>query len=99
MANTLYKANETDIYQLTGCLSNCDKYEYELQPMTDIVTTVTEGNFGLANTIDLGIVFTDGRHELKEQVREDGKNLSLIIMQKNCYSYCIISSVHNLRQG
>ena len=81
MANMLYKANETEIYQLTGCLSNCDKFEYEVQPMTDIVTTVTEGDFGLANTIDLGFVFTDGRHELKEQVGKDGNNLSL--KQKN----------------
>ena len=83
MANMLYKANETEIYQLTGCLSNCDKFEYEVQPMTDIVTTVTEGDFGLANTIDLGFVFTDGRHELKEQVGKDGKNLSLKLKHKN----------------
>ena len=82
MANMLYKANETEIYQLTGCLSNCDKFEYDVTPMTDIVTTVTEGNFGWANTIDLGFVFKDGRHELKEQVGELGKNLSLMTMQK-----------------
>ena len=71
MANKLYKANETEIYELTGCLSNCDKYEYEVQPMTDIVTTIDEGHSYYANTIELGLVFTNGRHELKEQVKPD----------------------------
>ena len=68
MANRLYKANETEIYELTGCLSNCDKYEYDVKPMTDIVTTVYDTESIHANTMDLGFVFTNGRHELKEQV-------------------------------
>ena len=69
MANKLYKADETDTHKLTGCLSNCDKYEYHVQPMTDIVTTTQEGESSFANTIELAFVFTNGRHELKEQVR------------------------------
>ena len=71
MANMLYRANETETYELTGCLSNCDKYEYDVQPMTDMVTTVSEGKTFFANTVELGFVFANGRHELKEQVRSE----------------------------
>ena len=42
----LYKANETEIYNLTGCLSNCDKFYYDTQPMTDIVVRERENEFG-----------------------------------------------------
>ena len=73
MVNKLYKANETETYELTGCLSNCDKYEYDVQPLTDIVTTVSDGKSAFANTIELGFMFTNGRHELKEQVKPDNK--------------------------
>ena len=38
----LYQANETQIYDRTGCLSNCDKFYYDAQPMTDIVVKETE---------------------------------------------------------
>ena len=69
MANKLYMANETEIYELTGCLSNCDKYQYEVEPMTDIITLVDEVKTRYANTMELKFVFTDGRHELKEQVK------------------------------
>ena len=76
MTNTLFKANETEIYELTGCLSTCDKYEYEVQPMTDIVTTVDQGHDPFANTMELKFVFTNGRHELKEQVKPEEKYIS-----------------------
>ena len=42
----LYKGNETEIYNLTGCLSNCDKFYYDTQPMTDIVVREIENAFG-----------------------------------------------------
>ena len=71
LANKLYKANETEIYEMTGCLSKCDKYEYDVQPMTDIVTTDSPAGSHLDNTIELRFIFTNGRHELKEQVTHE----------------------------
>ena len=56
---------------MTGCLSKCDKYEYDVQPMTDIVMTDSPAGSFLSNTIELRFIFTNGRHELKEQVTHD----------------------------
>ena len=60
----LLDANETEIFDLTSCLSTCDKYEYSSQPM---IETATHPSINLTNIINLGFVFQSGRHELKEQ--------------------------------
>ena len=60
----LLDANETEIFDLTGCLSTCDIYEYSSQPM---IETATHPSENLTNIIKLGFVFQSGRHELKEQ--------------------------------
>ena len=68
--NKLYKANESEIYEITGCLSNCNKYHYDAQPMTDIEVIKTDyGNKQPPNnTLELSFVFTNGHHEVKEEV-------------------------------
>ena len=42
MNDKLYKANETEIYDLTGCISNCHKYYYDVQPKTDLKVKVID---------------------------------------------------------
>ena len=42
MNDKLYKANETQIYDLTGCLSACHKYYYDVQPMTDLKVVIID---------------------------------------------------------
>ena len=36
MNDKLSKANDTQIYDLTGCISTCHKYYYDVQPMSDL---------------------------------------------------------------
>ena len=60
----LLDAYETEIFELTGCLSTCDKNEYSSQPMIETATVPSDN---LTNIIRLGFVFQSGRHELKEQ--------------------------------
>ena len=42
MNDKLYKANETEIYDLTGCISNCHKYYYDVQQKTDLKVEVID---------------------------------------------------------
>ena len=68
LTTKLYLADENEIYELTDCLSTCEKFEYAVQPMTDL--TITEENDKTkANTLRLQFYFTTGRHELREQVK------------------------------
>ena len=68
--NKLYKTNESEIYEITGCLSNCIKYHYDAQPMTNM--EVNEFDYGNeqppSNTIEMSFIFTNGHHEVKEEV-------------------------------
>ena len=36
----LANSNENTVYNLTGCLSSCDKFEYEIQPYTPLTNAV-----------------------------------------------------------
>ena len=73
--NKLYKANETQIYDLTGCLSNCNKYHYDAEPMTGVIAkeyesgTYEEEYRPTFNFLDLQFIFKDGHHEVKEEVK------------------------------
>ena len=42
MNDKLYKANETEIYELTGCISNCHKYYYDVQPKTELKVKIID---------------------------------------------------------
>ena len=64
----LYEAAENEIYEMTGCLSTCDKYEFAVQPMTDLTLTKTTDE-KKANTMRLAFYFTSGRHDLREEVQ------------------------------
>ena len=63
-------ASENELFDLTGCLSTCDKFEYSVRPMTDL----TDGDSFEAdsetdlNLLTLKFYFASGRHEVKEQV-------------------------------
>ena len=66
----LFKANETEIYDLTGCLSNCNKYIYDAQPMGETdVEIYDQGQYDklTPNTVNLRFIFTNGHHEVKEE--------------------------------
>ena len=64
----LYEAAENEIYEMTGCLSTCDKFEFAVQPMTDLTLTKTSSE-EKANTVSLSFYFTTGRHDLREEVK------------------------------
>ena len=64
----LYEAAENEIYEMTGCLSTCDKFEFAVQPMTDLTLTKTTSE-EKANTVRLAFYFTTGRHDLREEVK------------------------------
>ena len=62
----IYEGNETEIFMLTGCLSTCDKYDYAIQPLTNLQATETD--LFRPTTLRLTFVITTGRVEEKEQV-------------------------------
>ena len=57
----LVEANETEIFDITGCLSTCDIYEYSVESQIEYVYPSER------NMFQLGFQFKSGRHELKEQ--------------------------------
>ena len=59
-----YTINDTEIFRLTGCLSNCDKYHYTAQPRSEVKKTWT---FNKPST-GITFVFPNGKNEVKEQV-------------------------------
>ena len=86
--NKIYEGNETEIYNLTGCLSSCDKYAYTIQPLTAlraskpvVVGNSRDGLEGLMlaptmnNRFTMKFVIPTGSHEQKEQV-----NMALIYL-------------------
>ena len=58
-----YAVNDTQIYQLTGCMSSCDKYHFSTHPRSDL-------KFYHSNISSLMISFMipNGHNEVKEQV-------------------------------
>ena len=64
----LYQSDENDIFELTGCLSTCDKYEYDVQPETALQKLDTEtAENGEPNLLRLTFYYLSGRHEVREQ--------------------------------
>ena len=68
----LYFADENEVFELTGCLSPCNKFEYAAMPTTDLRKDIPIPGWGdnAASTNQLTILFyfTAGRHEVREQV-------------------------------
>ena len=82
----LVRANETEIFELTGCLSTCEKYEYFAQPrVASLLKTPSE-----KDKLQVGFVFKSGRHERKEQVCNSTfqhKSRKKYYLQYNVYDF------------
>ena len=69
----LFSANDKDIFDMTGCLSMCDKYAYTTQQLggmqyidaADILDAQMRPN---TSTLTLILYYSDVEHELREQV-------------------------------
>ena len=72
ISKKLYQADENEAFELTGCLSTCDKYEYLIQPETTLHkvedVTINPGIDGTSHELRLKFYFLSGRHEVNEQV-------------------------------
>lgn len=57
--------NDNDIFNLTGCLSMCKKYAYNVQQIeTTQYRKAEDGN----TTLTLALYYSNVEHELREQV-------------------------------
>ena len=67
MNKELFKANDNEIFRLTGCLSKCNKYEYVAFPWgTTSSMELDDPKFN--QTLDMKIYYTNVEHELRQQV-------------------------------
>ena len=67
MNRRLLKSNDDEIFKLTGCLSKCDYYMYDSEPLSRLTNYPTfEAN--LNNTMLINLWFPTGRHQVLEQV-------------------------------
>ena len=64
ISKQLFDANEKEIFNITGCLSSCEKFEYNIQPSGDI----NYFDYGM-NTGWLHLYFKKAEHEFREQVK------------------------------
>ena len=89
LSHKISDGNETEIFKLTGCLSSCNKYEYTVQPLTNLRTFKSD-IYG--NSYKIKFVIPSGRHVEKTQVR---------ILRFSKFRigilYILILAVHNLR--
>ena len=69
LTKQLDEADMNKIYELTGCLSTCDKYEYSVLPDNQLNKfKYNQSNLKEPNAMALKFYFLTGRHEVKEQV-------------------------------
>ena len=68
----LDRANGTEIFVLTGCLSKCDKYSYTAQARDDLQIIDCKHP---ENTLDITFGFPSGLHEIREQVTSQNQKL------------------------
>ena len=65
----LSQSDENEIFEMTGCLSTCDKYEFDVIPETALQKNrLRSAKKGEPNSLMLTFYFLSGRHEVKEQV-------------------------------
>lgn len=65
--NKLYPANSNQIYNMTGCLSKCDRYSYAIKPTTDLTRPTWNKN---NDSIALWLYVSTGETEVREQYIE-----------------------------
>ena len=78
--NIQYAVNDTEIFWLTGCLANCDKYHYIANPGNDLVEYDMWMNPHLARTVKIHFMFSNGRNEVKEQVLNENAREQTLVM-------------------
>ena len=61
-----YAINDTVLFNLTGCLSKCDKFNYIAHPRTEL--QMYRPRIGQDSSFEISFVIPNGRNELKEQV-------------------------------
>ena len=89
----LDQADENKIFELTGCLSTCDKYEYAVQPYTSLNKMKhNQSQMEEPNALGLKFYFLTGKHEVKEQVIFKIDITSLYV-----FIHFLLLQVHNLR--
>ena len=66
MNKQLFAANDKELFDLTGCLSMCEKYAYSAQQ--ESATTYMENPDSTNNTLMLILYYSNVEHELREQV-------------------------------
>ena len=66
--NKLYPANSNQIYNMTGCLSKCDRYSYAIKPTTDLTRPTWNKN---NDSIALWLYVSTGETEVREQVSKE----------------------------
>ena len=62
------KGDESEIYELTGCLSNCDHFKYAVDHQDFAAGNAFETNPLFNNTLKLELVFKQSNYEMKEEV-------------------------------
>ena len=61
-------AEDNGIFELTGCLSKCDKYKYNAWPLNDLQNYPPEDNNWPNNTLWISFIVPSAEYELREQV-------------------------------
>ena len=67
MNEQLFSANDKKIFNITGCLSMCDKYAYTSQQILGM-QYVEASNIN-TSTLTLQLSYSNVEHELREQVK------------------------------
>ena len=63
----LVNSDDNEIFELTGCLSKCDKYEYSARAVNDLQNYPAKDPEDI-NTITMRFIVPSGEYELREQV-------------------------------
>ena len=88
-------ADETKVFEMTGCLSNCDAYQYSIEHYGNVEPykhepDTREGHdpLWMNNTLLLEFFFQSAEYELRDEVRYFFRNVNL----KNYKSKLICST-------
>ena len=64
----LMNTDDNGIYDITGCLSKCDKYKYSSWPLNDLQNYPAQDSDLPSNTLLLRFIVMSAEYELREQV-------------------------------
>ena len=63
----LVNSDDNEIFELTGCLSTCDKYKYSARAVNDLQNYPAKDPEDI-NTLTMRFIVPSGEYELREQV-------------------------------